>query len=124
MLPLEAFLCVFLATAASAQANAHAEVRAALEDKAPLPSRPLSFPVVDGKESSLPSQANESGRLHAHDAAIRSRSEALARLPAAAREAHDNLGNAGQSAVGQAKAEEAKKNSRGTKPPRPPPPKP
>jgi hypothetical protein len=107
-------LSLFLAGAAWAQADARAEVRAALEDEAPLPSLPLAFPAPDNDKSNG-ARVEQAAKVHANQASSRARAEALSHLPAAAQDAHNKLGTAGQSATGQARAEEAKK--KGMKPP-------
>jgi hypothetical protein len=125
MLRFGATVCVLIATAAAAQSDPRAEVRAALEDQAPVPSVPLKFPTLSPQPTEPQTRADQSARSHASEAAAnRARAEALTHLPNAVRDAHDSRETAAQSAAGQARAEEAKKTSRGLKPPRPLPPGP
>lgn len=119
MLRLEATVCLLIATAAGAQSDPRTEVRLALEEQAPLPSAPLKFPTLSPQPTGPQTRADQSARAHANQAATRARAEALTHLPNAVRDAHDSRETAGQSAAGQARAEEAKKTSRGLKPPRP-----
>jgi hypothetical protein len=121
-----AVLALFCSAAAAAQGDAKAEVRAALEEQAPVPSRPLVLPqpMVPNLKRANPAEvrrgAAESARMRAEEQAGRSRGKSLDHIPAAANGAQGTLGQAGQSAAGQARAEEVRKNNRGGKPPKPP----
>lgn len=107
-----------LSTLAAAQdGDARAEVRGALEAQAPLPSKPMGLPgaaaPAPGREAKV--RAAESARLRAAEALKGNRGREL--LQGAAKEERGNLGKAGESAKGQARADEVRKNNRGGKPP-------
>lgn len=117
-------IAVLLSSAAWAQADVRADVRAALEEQVPVPSKPLVLPqlapdVKRVKSSETGRRAAESARARADEAAKANRGLALGHLPKAAKDEAKQLGQAGQSATGQARAEEVRKNARGGKP-RPP----
>lgn len=104
------FLAVWVSSGALAQTDARVEVRAALEDQAPLPSAPLALPRLrpDAKGTQTRRRAAESARTRTDDARTHDG------------DARGELGLAGKSATGQARAEEVRKNNKNGKPPRPP----
>ena len=104
------FLLVWVSSGALAQTDARVEVRAAFEDQAPLPSVPLALPRPqrDAKQTQNRRHAAESAGTRADDARSHDR------------DTRGELGLAGKSATGQARAEEVRKNNKNGKPPRPP----
>jgi len=119
-------ILLFSSSVAWAQSEVRDEVRGALEDQLPVPARPLVLPqpakVPEARPATVSAakqRAAEAARLRADEASRPGKGLSGEELPAEARDARRNLGQAGQSATGQARAEEVRKNSRGGKP-RPP----
>jgi hypothetical protein len=111
---LRLFSCAALlwSSATFAQVDARAELTAALESDAPVPSRPLGLPSAGGQRSAGLSLAAASAQRRASEGARSEKFPLRSAVPGAERANRHNLSTAGQLASGQARAEAAKKKSR------------